>query len=84
MKLTKSKLKQLIKEELNGIVAYNRDDSQSSANIAIDRGVNALLEATYDFDPPQMQLDMLEIKIRKLLDDPELTYMLDDITGVTK
>jgi len=83
MKLTKSKLKQIIKEELKE--AYN---PQSHNQIIIDRMISALLEATYDFDPPQEALNELELKARELLEryllgDAEFVSMLDNITGTS-
>jgi len=82
MKLTKHMLKQLIREQLEDELPEDeRDEAQTSSEVMIDKAVSALIESTYDFDPPQEQLDELENKARDLLNDPELVSMLDAIEG---
>jgi len=82
VELTKSTLKRVIKEELKKILYEN--DAQSWSEIIIDKAVGAMIEGTYGFDPPQEKLDMLEARLRALLNDDELVSMLKDITGANR
>ena len=76
MKITTSELKEIIKEELSAL----GEEPETWSKIITNKGVSALIEGTYDFDPPQEALDILEAKIRELLSDDQLQQMLDSIT----
>jgi len=85
MQLAKSKLIQIIKEELLKEARPSSYGSDQSWNqIIVDRAVSALLEATYDFDPPQEKLDILEAKVRDLLSDAELASILNEVIGANR
>ena len=77
MKLTKSQLKQIIREELSAPI---NEEPQSWNEIIIDKTVTTLLESTWDFNPPQESLDILEAKVRELLSNKQLQEMLFNIT----
>ena len=70
MKITRSQLKQIIKEEM---------EDMSWSDIAIDKAVSALVESTYDYDPPQELLDGLENAVRATLNAPEIKSIFDAI-----
>ena len=76
MKISKNQLMEIIEEELTTL----REEAQSWSEIIIDKGVSALVEGTYDFDPPQEALDILEAKVRELLSDGQLQQILASIT----
>jgi len=80
MQIPKLQLQKIIKEELGDIMGSRYNEPQSQSQIIIDRTVSTLIESTYDFDPPQENLDRIEAKVRSLLSDPELVSMLDEIT----
>jgi len=80
MKFSKRHLRGLIKEEIQAVL-NEYDEPEQWSKIITDRAVSALIEGTFRFDPPQEKLDILEAKIRNLLNDPELVSMLDNIAG---